>query len=221
MEKPQLIVMLTHNDYTVKDANAVFAACADSEAMYWGAKEQGISHEELLRLFAAVKISGKKSVLEVVAYTEEEGLAGAKLAAECGCDVLLGTVFFDSIEKVCRENGILYLPYVGQVSQRPSILEGKLEDMVQQAAECVEKGAAGVNLLGYRYQGDGFALSCSLVSQVDAPVCLAGGINSFSRLEELKKIAPTYFTIGSAFFEHRFGDEIAQQIHAVCHYVAE
>ena len=78
-----------------------------------------------------------------------------------------------------------------------------------------------MNLLGYRYQGDGFALSCSLVSQVDAPVCLAGGINSFSRLDEVKQIAPAYFTIGSAFFEHRFGDEIAQQIHAVCHYVAE
>ena len=221
MNKPQLIVMLTHNDYTVADANAVFAACRDSQAMYWGAKEQGISHEELLQLFAAVKSAGKKSALEVVAYTEEEGLAGARLAAECGCDMLLGTVFFDSILEVCRENDIMYMPYVGQVSQRPSILEGTLEDMAQQAAVCVEKGAAGVNLLGYRYQGDGFSLSCSLVSRVNAPVCLAGGINSFVRLDEVKKIAPAYFTIGGAFFDRRFGDEIREQINAVCRYVAE
>ena len=220
MNNPQLIVMLTHNDYTVADANSVFAACQDSQAMYWGAKEQGIPHQELLQLFAAVKAAGKKSALEVVAYTEEEGLAGAKLAAKCGCDMLLGTGYFDSILELCQAHHILYFPYVGQVSQRPSVLAGTLEDMAQQAAACVKKGAAGVNLLGYRYQGDGFSLSRSLVSQLNAPVCLAGGINSFSRLDAVKEIAPAYFTIGGAFFDRCFGDEIPQQINAVCRYVA-
>lgn len=221
MNKPQLIVMLTHNDYTVENPCAVFDACKDTAAVYWGAKEQGSSREELKRLFAAVKACGKKSVLEVVAYTEVDCLAGAELAIDCHCDVLLGTVFFDSVNALCRQNGIAYMPYVGQVSQRPSILEGSLEEMVAQAENCIHKGASGINLLGYRYQGDGFALSKSLVSQVNAPVCLAGGINSFHRLDEVKQIAPAYFTIGSAFFNHQFGDAIPDQINAVCRYVAD
>lgn len=221
MNKPQLIVMLTHNDYTVKNPGAIFDACKHTAAMYWGAKEQGSSQEELRNLFAAVKACGKKSVLEVVAYTEADCLAGAELAIACHCDILLGTVFFDSVNTLCHQNGLEYIPYVGTVSQRPSILEGSLEDMVTQARTYIEKGVAGINLLGYRYQGDGFALSKALVPQVNTPVCLAGGINSFRRLDEVKQIAPTYFTIGSAFFNHQFGDAIPDQIDAVCRYISD
>ena len=41
-----------------------------------------------------MKKAGKTTYLEVVSLTEEEGLKGAKLAVEAGCDVLMGTVFF-------------------------------------------------------------------------------------------------------------------------------
>lgn len=43
----------------------------------------------------------KKTFLEVVEYTEEEGLERAKIALECGCDILMGTLFYDSINEFC------------------------------------------------------------------------------------------------------------------------
>ena len=37
-------------------------------------------------LYAYMKSCDKKTVLEVVAYTQAECMSGAKMAAECGCD---------------------------------------------------------------------------------------------------------------------------------------
>ena len=38
---PKLIVMLTYNDMTVKNAYEIFGRCKDSKALYWGFKEEG------------------------------------------------------------------------------------------------------------------------------------------------------------------------------------
>ena len=94
---PELIVMLTHNDFTVSNAEEIFEQCKDSKARYWGFKDHPLPLEKMKRLFARMKACGKTTVLEVVAYTEEEGLEGARMAVECGCDILMGTVFHDTI----------------------------------------------------------------------------------------------------------------------------
>ena len=47
---PELIVMLTYNDFTVKNAAEIFEACKDSKAKYWGLKEQSLSFDELKKL---------------------------------------------------------------------------------------------------------------------------------------------------------------------------
>ena len=44
-------------------------------------------------------------------------------------------------------------------------------------------------------------------------------MNSFARLDEIKAAGAAYFTIGSAFFEHAFGGDIADQINTVCDYM--
>ena len=49
-----------------------------------------------------MKKQGKSTFLEVVEYTEEQGLKGAEMALECGCDILMGTVYFDSINAFCK-----------------------------------------------------------------------------------------------------------------------
>jgi phosphoribosylformimino-5-aminoimidazole carboxamide ribonucleotide (ProFAR) isomerase len=77
----------------------------------------------------------------------------------------------------------------------------------------------GIDLLGYRYTGDGAALNRQVVKAVSGPVCVAGSVDSYRRLSELKELDPWGFTIGSAFFDHRFGDDIAAQIDAVCAYM--
>lgn len=221
MSAPELIVMLTLNDRTVRNAPEVFEQCKNSKAKYFGFKEEGLPLSKMIRLYNSIKACGKSTVLEVVAYTEYEGLAGAKIAAECGCDILMGTMYHDSIRDFCKEKGIKYMPFVGNVIERPSILEGSIDDMIAEAKECLKKGVDGFDLLGYRYTEDARELIERFVSEVDAPVCVAGSVDSYERLDELKDIEPWSFTIGSAFFNNCFDGTIPEQIDKVCDYVEE
>ena len=216
---PELIVMLTYNDFTVKNAAEIFEACKDSKAKYWGLKEQSLSFDELKKLYSRMKECDKTTFMEVVSYTEEEGLEGARIAAECGCDILMGTTYFESIHNFCQEHNLKYMPFVGKIDGRPSVLGGEIDDMVAEAKYYLEKGVYGIDLLGYRYTGDYNKLHHAFKQNIDAPVCLAGSINSFERLGEIKDIRPWAFTIGSAFFDHKFGDSMTEQIDAVCDFM--
>lgn len=217
---PILIVMLTHNDQTVNNAYEIFEQCKDSKAEYWGFKEEPLPLEQMKKLYSYMKKCGKKTVLEVVAYTEDKCLEGAHMAAECGCDILMGTVFFDSINDFCKEKGIKYMPFVGHLSERPSVLDGTINEMINEANEYLEKGVYGFDLLGYRFTGDALELNRRFVSEITAPVCVAGSVNSYQRLDELKKIAPKAFTIGGAFFENKFNGSFCDQINKVCEYMS-
>ena len=217
---PELVVMLTWHDFTVENAAQVFEQCKHSSARCWGFKEHPLPPEQMKQLYAHMKACGKTTFLEVVAYSEAEGLAGARIAAECGCDILMGTTFAPSILHVCQQHGIKYMPFVGRVSGRPSVLEGSAEEMIAQAQSYIEQGAYGIDLLGYRYTGDAVALNRAIVQGVPAPVCLAGSIDSYQRLDEVCQAAPWAFTIGSAFFENKFDGTFAEQIDKVCDYVA-
>ena len=216
---PILTVMLTYQDMTVKNAQEIFEACKDSEAEFWGFKEEPLPLEQMKRLFQRMRECGKKTVLEVVCYDEESSLAGAKTAVECGCDFLMGTVFFDSVNAYCKEHDLKYLPFVGKLSERPTVLDGDIDEMIAEAKTYLQKGVYGIDLLGYRYRGDAVKLIERFVREVPAPVCVAGSVNSFARLDELKRIAPWSFTIGGAFFENRFGQEFCEQINTVCRYM--
>ena len=217
----ELIIMLTHNDRTVENAYQIFDQCKKSKAKLWGMKEKGISLEQMKKLYAYMKEWNKTTVLEVVAYAEKECMDGAKMAVECGCDILMGTLFFDSVNEFCKENNLKYMPFVGKVSGRPSILEGSVDAMTAEANEYLEKGVYGFDLLGYRYMGDAVTLNKKFVSRVNAPVCIAGSINSHKRLDEVKDTAPWSFTIGSAFFENKFDGTFRKQIDKVCAYMAK
>ena len=216
---PKLIVMLTHNDHTVENASEIFESCKNSKAQYWGFKEKPLPISEMKALFSRMKSCGKTTFLEVVEYDEESGLQGAKIAKECGCDILMGTVFFDSINQFCKENNMKYMPFVGQITNRPSILEGSIEDMISEAKEYLAKGVYGFDLLGYRYTGDPVELNNAFVQAIEAPVCLAGSIDSYERLEEVREANPWAFTVGSAFFDEKFGTDFHEQINNVCNYI--
>ena len=215
----ELIAMLTYNDRTVPDAPEIFEICKDSDVKYWGFKEDGLSLDKMKKLFGSIKACGKTAVLEVVAYTEELCIQGALMAVDCGCDILMGTFFFDSVNELCKKHGIRYMPFVGDVCGRPSVLEGDIDQMIAQAESYIEKGAYGIDLLAYRYTGDCGELIRRFVSEVDAPVCIAGSVNSYERIDEIKKASPWAFTIGSAFFDHTFGDDYCKQMNLVCSYI--
>ena len=216
---PDLIVMLTHNDKTVLNAPDIFSKCKNSKAKLWGFKEEPLPLNEMKDLYRSMKECGKQTVLEVVTYTEKEGLEGAKMAVECGCDFLMGTKFYDSINSFCKEHKLRYLPFVGEITGRPSVLGGTIEGMIEEANDLLKKGAYGIDLLGYRFTGDPVELNKRFVAGVNAPVCIAGSVNSYQRLDELKDAGPWTFTIGGAFFENKFGDDFADQVNKVCEYM--
>lgn len=216
-----LIVMLTHNDETVNNAHEIFEKCKNSDAKFWGFKEKSLPIEQMKNLYKYMKECGKTTFLEVVEYTEKEGLEGSKIALECGCDILMGTMFFDSINEFCKKNNLRYMPFVGKVTERPSILEGEIDEIIKEANEYLKKGVYGFDLLGYRYTGNAIELNERFVLEVNAPVCIAGSVNGYERLDELKNINPWSFTIGSAFFENKFDGSFEEQINKVCEYVKQ
>ena len=216
---PELIVMLTNNDCTVQNAYKIFDESKNSKAKYWGFKEKSLSLDEMKKLYSYMKQCGKSTVLEVVAYTEKECIEGAKMAVECGCDMLIGTTFFDSVNEFCKQNNLKYMPFIGKITGRPSVLEGTLDGMLDEARKCLEKGVYGFDLLGYRYTGDCVNLIDNFVSNINAPVIIAGSVNSYNRLDELKNASPWAFTIGGAFFENKFDGSFCEQVDKVCDYM--
>lgn len=217
---PELVVMLTHHDKTVENAIEIFEGAKDAPAKYWGFKEVGIPEETMTLLVKKMKDAGKVTCLEVVAYTEEECLDAAKLAIRCGFDILMGTLYFDSIKEAADKAGMRYMPFVGNIHSRPSVLEGTIEGMIEEAQNLIKnKGITGFDLLGYRYTGDAVKLNKEFVKNVSVPVCLAGSIQGYERLDEVKAAGAWGFTIGGAFFEHKFGDSFSEQITAVVEYM--
>lgn len=219
MNHPELIVMLTKKDHTVDNAYQIFDECKNSKAQYWGMKEAPLPLDQMKKLFSFIKAHQKTTVLEVISYTEEQGLEGAKIAIECGCDILMGTVYFDSINTLCKINNIKYMPFVGKVSGRPSILEGTIEDIISEAHSLLSKGVYGFDLLGYRYTDDSLALIKAFTSVISAPICIAGSINSYEKLDAIKAHNPWAFTIGEAFFDNRFQGSFTEQINKVYEYI--
>ncbi len=218
---PELIVMLTYNDRTVTDAIEVFEAAKDSKAKYWGFKEVGLPEDQMKTLVQKMKAAGKTTFLEVVDYTEEGCKEGARVGVRCGFDVLMGTMYFDSVKDIAAEAGMKYMPFVGKISGRPSILEGSIQEIIDEANHLVDtKGIAGFDLLGYRYTGDATKLNAAFVQHVRGEVCLAGSVSSTQRLDEVKATGAWAFTIGSAFFDKKFGNlSFGEQIDVVIDYM--
>ncbi len=202
--KPELIVMLTYNDKTVEDAGERFNQMKDTPVTHWGFKDVGLPAEEMKKVVDSMNAAGKTTYLEVVSLTEEEGLAGAKLAVDCGFDILMGTVFFDSINNYLKDKPVKYYPFPGHVHSHPSILDGTIEEIVQHARDMEAKGVDGMDLLTYRYTGDAPGLLQEVVKATNVPMVSAGSIDSYDRIAEVRDTGAWGFTIGTAFFEKKF-----------------
>jgi hypothetical protein len=217
---PELVVMLTHNDKTVENAIEVFEEAKDSKAKFWGFKEAPLPVDTMKKLVAKMKDAGKTTFLEVVEYTEKECIDGAKIAVECGFDIMMGTVYFDSVRDLVKGARIKYMPFVGKITGRPSVLDGTIDGMIAEANGLLSKGIDGFDLLGYRFTGDPVKLNYEFVKSVNANVCLAGSVQSYQRLDEVKSTGAWSFTIGGAFFENKFGDDgFGTQIDRVIDYM--
>jgi hypothetical protein len=202
--KPELIVMLTYNDKTVENALELFNQMKDNPVKHWGFKDVGLPPEEMKKVVDSMNAAGKTTYLEVVSLTEEEGLTGARLAVECGFDILMGTVFFDSINEYLKDKPVKYYPFPGHVHSHPSILDGTIEEIVQHARDMEAKGVDGMDLLTYRYTGDAPKLLQEIVKATGVPMVSAGSIDAYERIAEVRDTGAWGFTIGTAFFEKKF-----------------
>jgi hypothetical protein len=202
--KPELIVMLTYNDKTVENALELFNEMKDTPVTHWGFKDVGLPPEDMKKVVDSMNAAGKTTYLEVVSLTEEEGLTGAKLAVECGFDILMGTVFFESINDYLKDKPVKYYPFPGHVHSHPSILDGTIEDIVQHACDMEAKGVDGMDLLTYRYAGDAPRLLKEIVKATGVPMVSAGSIDAYERIAEVRDTGAWGFTIGTAFFEKKF-----------------
>lgn len=202
----ELIIMLTNNDITVKNAAEVFKECKDLDAKKWGFKDVGLEKNQMIQLAKAMKDAGKETYIEVVTYTEEGCLEGAKLAYECGFDYLTGTLPFDSVFEYAKKHNLKYCPFVGKVGGSPVELKGSIESIVESAKMCIEKGAAGVDLTAYRYaDGDAVELTKAVIDAVGADkVCIAGSIGTTERMNAMEEAGVAEYTMGSALFNGNF-----------------
>jgi hypothetical protein len=202
--KPHLIAMLTCADETVDDSLEVFERMKDVPIVHWGFKDVGLPMSKMGQLVGLMKAAQKTTYLEVVSLSEEEGLEGARLAVELGFDVLMGTVYFPSIGDYLSDKPVKYYPFPGIVRGHPSVLEGSIEGIVEHVRFLQTCGADGLDLLTYRYTGDGLALLKAVVKATPLPVVSAGSIASCQRIAEVWDAGAWGFTIGTAFFEGAF-----------------
>lgn len=202
--KPELIVMLTHHDQTVENALEMFKELKDLPVTHWGFKDVGLAHDQMKQLVKCMKDAGKVTYLEVVSLSEKEGLEGARVAMDAGFDILMGTVYFDSIHKFLIGSKLKYYPFPGHVYGHPSILDGSIDEIVKDALRLEAKGVQGFDLLSYRYTGDARKLLTEVVKATHIPLVSAGSIASFRRIAEVWETKAWGFTIGGAFFEKKF-----------------
>lgn len=218
--KPQIIIMLTHNDKTVKNALEVFESCKDLAVQFWGFKDVGLPKEQMKTLIEAMKAAGKTTFLEVVSYSEEECMAGAKLAVELGFDYLMGTVYHQSVFEYLATQKIKFLPFCGTVYGSPSVLEGTFDEIVKDAENLLNKGVHGIDLLAFRHN-NGEELARAYCKAIDKPVVIAGSINSLARIDFINEISPWAFTMGSALFTENFakGESFRRNLEIVVDYM--
>ena len=216
---PKLIVFLTWHDVTVENAKEIFLEAKDAPAEYWGIKIEGTTPESMHDLVKCMKDAGKRTFLEVLAVDEESCLKAVSQAKDCGIDQILGTVYYESVEKAAAEAGIAYSPFVG-LDMVTTRLRGSINDIVSEALEVEKKAVFGINLSGYRYiSGDPEELIRALTSKLKKPLSIAGSVDSFEKMAFLKQHNVWAFTMGGALFEKKFGETFSEQIRIVKEYL--
>ena len=202
---PKLILMFTQNDVTVANAIEAFEEIKDLPVDFFGFKEIGLPPKKMKLLNDKIHAAGFQSFIEVVEYDEDKILGPSKMAVDMGFDYLMGTVYYPSIWKIIDKK-INYFPFCGKIYERPSILDGTIEEIAADAKRIEAAGADGFDLLAYRYIKPEKVneLVAAVRNAVKVPIVSAGSINSFARLQETIDQGVWGFTIGGAFFEKKF-----------------
>jgi len=210
--------MLTHHDRTVPNAFEVFDEVKDTGVENVGFKDVGLPFEDLKRLADMINREGLNSFIEVVSEDEESCLAAVKQALKMNVKNIIGVKreYAEKAFKIVKKAAKFY-PYVGRVVGIPEVLEGSIEEMINDAKTFERMGVNGINLLAYRYTGDPEKLMVEVIESVNIDVIVAGSINSFDRIRKVIEAGASMYTIGGAIFEGKFvpSGSISDQIKAI------
>lgn len=213
----EFIFFLTYSDVTVYNALDVFDEIKDTGINFVGFKDVGLPEEKLKKLVVEMKKAGKTTFLEVVSATKEDNIRSLKMGVKLGVDNLIGGTYVDETLPLIEDAGIKYFPYIGKIVGHPCLLRGTIEEIAKDARRVESLGANGIDLLGYRYDGDVERLIKSVQNAVKIPLIIAGSINSFEKVRKMAEIGVWAFTIGSAVFDKKFVPDgtFSDQISAV------
>ncbi|SAL63626.1 hypothetical protein AWB74_03381 [Caballeronia arvi] len=203
------ILMLTENDATVADALASYENLRDSPVRYVGFKDVGLPISALKQLAQRIRADGRKVMLEVVATNREAELESVRAALEIGVDYLLGGRHAQDALPLLRGSTLQYFPFVGRTVGHPTVLEGTMNEIVEDARRIASMpGVHGIDLLAYRFAGeaDPAELTKRVVEAVSVPVIAAGSIDRETRVKAMINANTWGFTVGSALFQEAFVD---------------
>jgi uncharacterized protein related to proFAR isomerase len=199
----EFILMLTHEDETVPQARAVYEEVRDTGLHYVGFKDIGATAEELKQITEVAHADGLEVMLEVVSLSLADELRSIGIGLDIGVDWILGGTHPEAALETVRASGARYCPFAGTVTGHPSVLEGDIAEIAEQAAMVSRlDGVTGIDLLAYRHEtADTADLTRAVVAATLGPVIGAGSVRSAHQIETLAKAGAWGFTIGSAIFD--------------------
>jgi hypothetical protein len=213
------VFMLTKDDATVPDALDVLDELRGSGLHYVGFKDVGASPEQLAEVARAAHDQGLEVMLEVVSTTPEDERRSLEAAKPIGVDWVLGGTHPELGTEILAGAHVRYLPFPGTVVGHPSVLEGSIAEIADDAGRLTsEPGVDGVDLLAYRHAtADVEELTAAVVEASAGPVIAAGSVVDFEQIAALERAGAWGFTIGSAIFEGKLpgGPGVAGQVESV------
>ena len=217
----EFIFMLTHHDVTIPNALEVFEEIKDTGLKFIGCKDIGLPIEKLQELFREMKNADMTTFIEVVSNDEEKHFMGVEKAIRIGADYLIGGMprFTRKTLEYLKEKkaNLKFFPYVGKVIGHPCVLEGSVDEIVNNGVEFGKMGIHGINLLLYRYTGNVNLLLDRVIDTLKIPLIVAGSIDDFEKIGQMKRKNVWAFTIGGAILEKKFAPQknIKEQVTAV------
>ena len=199
------ILMLTRNDRTIDDAEAVVADALGLGIRHIGFKDVGVSVATMRALVQKIRDAGGTSYFEVVSTTSAAIARSLETGRAIGADRILGGT---DLAAAARVLGSLagYFPFPGRPVDHPTRLGGSPELVAEHTRNARELGCGGVDLLAYRAtEADPIELVCAARRALAGGMLIvAGSVNSPHRIHALAAAGVDAFTIGSAIFDGSF-----------------
>lgn len=215
------IFMLTRDDRTVADALDVLELIRPLGLGHIGFKDVGVSPRVLEELAAAIRAMGAVTYMELVSTAPEACLRSARIGRELGVHRLLGGTQCEEVLSLLKGSGTQYFPFPGRPVGHPTRLEGGPEEVEADCRLFATQGCGGCDLLAYRAtQADPLELIAAARRGIgpEGYLVVAGAVNSFERVQAVKRAGADAFTIGTAIFDgsySRAGGSVVAQLRDV------